>query len=129
MTGMKDDAMFADPTSGFGAGSISDFVHEASSAPLPDAGEERRLAEAARGGDRQALDLLVQTHLRLVVDVAIALRGDVPATRLISAGISALVEAAEQFDPARHESLRSFARPLIRRRMRDVLFPELAHHG
>jgi DNA-directed RNA polymerase sigma subunit (sigma70/sigma32) len=121
--------MFADPSAYLGAGSISDFVHEASSAPLPDADEERRLADAARRGDRDALDLLVQMNLRLVVDVAIALRGDVPAARLIPAGISGLLEAAEEFDPARHGSLRSFARPFIRRHMWDVFFPERAHHG
>lgn len=116
--------MFADPSTYLGAGSISDFVHEASAAPLPDADEERRLAQAARQGDEQALDLLVQMHLRLVVDVAIALRGDVPATRMIPVGISGLVEAAAAFDPARHGPFRSYARRLIGRRIWDAFFPE-----
>jgi RNA polymerase primary sigma factor len=126
---MKDASMFADPSAYLGAGSISDFVHEASSAPRLDADEERRLAGAARCGDRHALDLLVQMNLRLVVDAAITLRGDVPVARLIPAGISGLLEAAEEFDPARDGSLRSVAWPLIRRRMRDVVFLELSHHG
>jgi DNA-directed RNA polymerase specialized sigma subunit len=119
-------SMFPDPSSYLGSGSLGDFVLDASATPVPDADEEWRLASAARGGDEGARDVLIRAHLRLVVDVAIALRGEVPTSRLIPAGLRALVQAVDGFDPARHGSFRTFARPLIRREMRSALFQELA---
>jgi DNA-directed RNA polymerase sigma subunit (sigma70/sigma32) len=118
--------MYTDPISYLGSGSLSDFVRDASEAPLPDPVEDQRLALAANHGDGRALDLLIRTHLRLVVDVAIVLRGDVPVSRLIPAGLRGLVQAADRFDPARDGAFAAFARPLVRREMRAALFPELA---
>lgn len=118
--------MHADPASYFDARFLSQFVHDASSAPIPEPEEERSLALAATRGDDQALDLLIRMHLRTVVDVAIALRGDLPTSRLIPAGLRGLVLAADRFDPMHDGSFRTFARPFIRREMRSALFPELA---
>ena len=121
--------MITDPSGYLGSGSLSEFVRDASSAPIPDPEEELRLAMAASRGDGRARDLLIQTHLRMVVDVAIVLRGDVPASRLIPAGLKGLVQAADRFDPKHDGSFSAFARPFIRREMRAALFPELAPEG
>jgi RNA polymerase primary sigma factor len=118
--------MLTDPSGYLGAGSLSDFVHDASSALIPDPEEELRLAMAANRGDGRARDVLIRTHLRIVVDVAIVLRGDVPASRLIPAGLKGLLRAADRFDPARDGSFSTFARPFIRREMRAAIFAELA---
>lgn len=117
--------MHTDPSAYLGSGSIREFVRDASAAPLPDPEEERRLALAARHGDDHAFDQLIRTHLRMVVDVAIVMRGDVPVSRLIPAGLDGLVKAADRFDPVRDGTFSGFARPFIRRAMRAALFPEL----
>jgi DNA-directed RNA polymerase sigma subunit (sigma70/sigma32) len=121
--------MPTDPSAYLDSGSLSEFVRDASSAPIPDPDEELRLAMAASRGDGRARDVLIQTHLRTVVDVAIVLRGDVPASRLIAAGVRGLVQAADRFDPGHDGSFTTFARPFIRREMRAALFPELAQEG
>lgn len=121
--------MITDPSGYLGSASLSQFVRDASAAPIPEPEEELRLATAASRGDGRARDVLIQTHLRMVVDVAIVLRGDVPASRLIPAGLKGLVQAADRFDPKHDGSFSTFARPFIRREMRAALFPELAPEG
>lgn len=118
--------MNADPSRYFDPRALSDFVYDASAVPIPDPEEELRLAVAASHGDGKALDDLIRPHLRTVVDVAIALRGDVPTSQLIPAGLRGLVQAAHHFDPSHDGPFGVFARPFIRREMRAALFPELA---
>ncbi len=97
---------------------IQDFVRRASDAPLPGPGEAERLASRASQGDDSARDLLVQAHLRLVVDEAIRYRGEESRVRdLIPLGMAALESAAEGYAASDGQRFTSFARARIRQAM------------
>src|SRR4051794_3263355 len=65
--------------------------------------EEQALARAwQEQGDKQALELLVGSHLRLVLRIARGYRGyGLPLADLVAEGNVGLVQAAHKFDPAR----------------------------
>jgi len=76
-------------------------------------------------GDQTARERLLSHHLRLVHHVArrvaSALRGDVEFDDLVSAGTIGLVNAIENFDPARGLAFSTFAAPRIRGAILDDL--------
>jgi RNA polymerase primary sigma factor len=79
---------------------ISRYLRSIRGGRLLDADEERTLAAAARGGDREARARLIERNLRLVVSVAKKYRGrGVPFEDLIQEGNAGLIKAVERFDP------------------------------
>jgi len=79
---------------------ISRYLRSIRGGRLLEASEERKLAKAAREGDREARARLIERNLRLVVSVAKKYRGrGVPFEDLIQEGNAGLIKAVERFDP------------------------------
>jgi len=67
--------------------------------------QEKALAEAAAAGDRKAVNTLVESNLRFVIQVARQYQGmGLPLEDLIAFGNIGLFEAAERFDPTKMSS-------------------------
>jgi RNA polymerase primary sigma factor len=82
---------------------------------------ERSLVEAARRGDRRAQERIVRDHLGAVRAIARAFRGlGLPLDDLVQEGSIGLLEAIDDYDPARG-SFDSYARLRIRRAVRNAL--------
>jgi RNA polymerase sigma-32 factor len=79
------------------------YVEETRRYPLLDQDDELRLARRWRQeGDRDAVERLVTSHLRLVVKLAVGYRGyGLPMSEVISEGNVGLMRAAERFEPER----------------------------
>jgi RNA polymerase sigma-32 factor len=90
-----------------------DWGHHRRSAaekPLLEAGHERDLLERARQGDRAAVNELVESHMRLVVQIASRYgRGDLSAHDLIAEGVLGLLEAIVRFDMSRDTRFAGYA--------------------
>jgi RNA polymerase primary sigma factor len=92
------------------ADNVGLYLRDISRIDLLDADEERRVAERARSGDRQALELLVRSNLRFVVSMARKYgRSGYPLDELINEGNIGLLEAARRFDPDRGVRFVSYA--------------------
>jgi RNA polymerase sigma-32 factor len=77
--------------------------------------EERALTERGRGGDRSAIDALVQSHLGFVVAIAKKYRRyGVPMNDLVQEGVVGLLRAIGKFDPQRDVRLSTYARWWVR---------------
>ena len=116
--------MTIDPSIYLDSVSLRDFVHQASSGPVPEEGDDLALAEAIRRGDAEAADRLVRIHLRDAVDEAIRHRGDVPVKKLIRQGVRGLIRAAYRYEPARDGAFRSYARDSMRREIQASMWRE-----
>ena len=78
---------------------LRQFLSEIRRYPLLTAEEERSLARRCAGGDEEAIRLLVNSNLRLVVSVARKYAGrGVPLLDLIQEGSIGLLAAARRFD-------------------------------
>jgi RNA polymerase primary sigma factor len=78
---------------------LRQFLSEIRRYPLLSAEEERSLARRCAGGDEEAIRLLVNSNLRLVVSVARKYAGrGVPLLDLIQEGSIGLLAAARRFD-------------------------------
>lgn len=113
--------MMTDPSTYLDSVSLREFVHAASSEPLPPEEEEVALAEALRQGDVEAADRLIRLHLRDAIDEAILHRGEISVQKLIRQGVRGLVQAAHRYDPAQDGDFRGFARALMRREIRGEM--------
>jgi RNA polymerase sigma factor (sigma-70 family) len=83
---------------------------------------ERKLLRAARRGDRVARDRLVSSQLELVRSVAWRYRDlGLPFDDLVQEGSLGLLDAIEQYDPARGPDFDSYARFRVRRAIRNAL--------
>jgi len=98
------------PRSAFDSG-LKRYIEEIHRIPLLEADEEFELARRSRQQeDRDAADRLVNSHLRLVVKVALSYRGyGLPIGDLVSEGNIGLMQAVERFDPDKGFRLATYA--------------------
>ncbi len=91
----------------------------ASEKPLLDAPRERALLECAKRRDRKAVAELVDSHLRLVVQIAARYsREGLSAHDLMAEGVLGLLEAIGRFDLARESRFASYAAWWVRAHVR-----------
>ena len=89
---------------------ITYYLKLISKIPLLSAEEEKEVALRAKQGDKEALEKLIKSNLRFVVNVAKNYTGyGIPFQELISAGNIGLIEAAKRFDPDRGVRFISYA--------------------
>ncbi len=89
---------------------ITFYLKSISKIPLLSPEEEKEIARKAKEGDREALEKLIKSNLRFVVNVAKNYSGyGIPFQELISAGNIGLIEAAKRFDPDRGVRFISYA--------------------
>lgn len=100
---------------------LAPFMEMADRYPMLNADEEKRLALAwQERGDRQALDKLVGSHLRLVIKIARDNSGyGLPIGDLIGEGNVGLLQAADRFDPERGVRFATYAAWWIRAMIRE----------
>ncbi len=98
--------------------SVGDLVSMASEQPLLAAEDEADIVERIRAGDPDALQELVQGHLRIAIDEAIRTHGlGRPQGDLLRTGVRTLVEAARGYDPGRDGPFALHARSSVRASM------------
>ncbi len=84
--------------------------------------EERLLVTAARAGDRHARDRLIESHLRLVVRMAMAYVGNgVDIADLVAEGNVGLIQGVDNFDPALGLRLNSYVRQFVKKSIREAI--------
>lgn len=89
---------------------LETYMRDISRYPLPTQEQETSLAQAARQGDAEARDQLIQTHLRMVVHIARQyLRPGVEMLDLIQEGNIGLIKAVDMFDPTQGHRLTTLA--------------------
>jgi RNA polymerase sigma-32 factor len=96
------------PTAGSG---LATYLAQIRRFPMLKAQEEYMLAKRWREhGDRDAAQLLVTSHLRLVAKIAMGYRGyGLPIAEVISEGNVGLMQAVKRFDPDRGFRLTTYA--------------------
>jgi RNA polymerase sigma-32 factor len=95
------------------------MLKAAKAAPMLSAEEELRLAKKAAKGCSRSFELLLKSHLRLVVTIAHEFSAyGLPLDELVSEGLLGLVEAARRFDHGRGVRLAAYAAWWIRAYMR-----------
>jgi RNA polymerase sigma-32 factor len=95
---------------------VSRYMTMVSNLPLLDREQELVLARRFKNdGDQAARDVLVQSHLRFVVAIALGYRRyGLPLGELIAEGNFGLVHALSKFDPERSNRLLTYAAHWIR---------------
>ena len=86
------------------------YLEDISSIPLLTPAQEKMLLKKIKAGSREALDLLVRSNLRFVVNIANLYKGQgLDVGELISEGNMGLIEAARRFDPNQKIKFISYA--------------------
>lgn len=94
---------------------VLQYLKEIRSFPLLSPDEERRLAMACARGDEEAIRMMVNSNLRLVVSIAREYAGrGVPLLDLIQEGSVGLLTAARKFDYTLDNRFSTYATPWIR---------------
>lgn len=90
---------------------LSSYISQVNKFPLLEEKEELRLArEFLNNNNIEAAHLLVTSHLRLVVKIAMGFRGyGLPIADIISEGNIGLMQAVKKFDPDRGFRLSTYA--------------------
>src|SRR5579863_9828335 len=103
--------------------SLVRFVEEAKRYPMLSPERENEVALAWRDReDRAALDILVGSHLRLVVKIARGFAGyGLPLADLVAEGNVGLMQAAEKFDPDRGFRFATYAMWWIRANIQEYI--------
>ena len=103
--------------------SLVRFVEEAKRYPMLSPERENEVALAWRDrGDRAALEILVGSHLRLVVKIARGFAGyGLPLADLVAEGNVGLMQAAEKFDPDRGFRFATYAMWWIRASIQEYI--------
>lgn len=104
-------------------GDIEAFLKAADNAPILSAQEEHDLAISLRDhGDLQAAQMLVLSHLRLVISIARGFLGyGLPYADLIQEGNIGLMKAIRHYDPGRGARLMTFAQHWIRSEIQEYI--------
>lgn len=105
-----------------------DFRSKIAKQPALAEGEDAELARRWRvNGDQAAFDLLVSSHLRMVLKAARKIKAkDLSLDDLISIGSVALATAARSYDPDRGLRFATFARRPVQWAMWDAARPNIA---
>jgi len=89
---------------------VTYYLKQIAKIPLLKPEEEKKLALKAREGDKEAIEKLIQSNLRFVVNVAKNYVGyGISFQELISAGNIGLIEAVKRFDPDKNVRFISYA--------------------
>jgi RNA polymerase sigma factor (sigma-70 family) len=92
---------------------------------VPSSSHDVQLVEAAKLGDRNCRERLVDEFLPAVRSIAGRYQGmGLPLEDLVQEGLIGLIEAIDRYEPARSDDFDSFARFRIRRAIRNALTSE-----
>lgn len=99
------------PTVSSADGGFSRYLSEVRKYPMLEPQEEFMLAKAYQEhGDRDAVEKMVTSHLRLVAKVAMGYRGyGLPINEVVSEGNVGLMQAVKKFDPDKGFRLATYA--------------------
>ena len=101
---------------------LADYLSDLKRHPLLTREEEQRYARAARAGDEQAKEKLVNSNLRFVVNISRQYQNrGIPLSDLISEGNIGLLKAVEKFDPERGFHFTTYAVWWIRQSIMKAL--------
>jgi RNA polymerase primary sigma factor len=101
---------------------LADYLSDLKRHPLLTREEEQRYARAARAGDEQAKETLVNSNLRFVVNISRQYQNrGIPLSDLISEGNIGLLKAVEKFDPERGFHFTTYAVWWIRQSIMKAL--------
>jgi len=108
---------------GADAANFGHYFRSVQKQPLLSADEELSLARRwADHGDTEASDRLANSHLRLVIKIAMGYRGyGLPVDDLISQGNLGLMQAVQRFDPERGFRLSTYAMWWIRAAIQEYI--------
>ena len=102
--------------------SVKRYMSDIKKAPLLSKGEEQELGSKIRSGDKKAINELVKSNLRFVVQVAKQYQGmGIELEDLIASGNIGLFEAVKKYDPLRGVRFISFAIWYIRAELQKAL--------
>ena len=94
---------------------IPSYLGRLTQAPLLSAEEEITLTRAVQSGDRMAKQRLIESNMRLVINIAKTYRNRaIPLEDLIQEGAIGLMQAAERFDPDKGFRFSTYATHWIR---------------
>ena len=98
---------------------IGEYLHDISRYGLLTKDEERRLAYKVRSGDEHARERMINSNLRLVVDIASHYinyaSGRVSFSDLVGEGNKGLIKAVQKFDPDKGYKFSTYATWWIKR--------------
>ena len=101
---------------------LADYLSDLKRHPLLTREEERRYARAARDGDEQAKEKLVNSNLRFVVNISRQYQNrGIPLSDLVSEGNIGLLKAVDKFDPERGYHFTTYAVWWIRQSIMKAL--------
>ncbi|MAH85029.1 MAG: RNA polymerase factor sigma-32 [Rhodospirillaceae bacterium TMED8] len=102
---------------------LTSYLQRTRSYPMLEAEQEAELARRWRDlGDSDAMELMVTSHLRLVVKIAMGYRGyGLPISDLIAEGNVGMMQAVNKFDPSRGFRLATYAMWWIRASMQEYI--------
>ena len=101
---------------------LADYLSDLKRHPLLTREEEQRYAHAARAGDEQAKEKLVNSNLRFVVNISRQYQNrGIPLSDLVSEGNIGLLKAVEKFDPERGFHFTTYAVWWIRQSIMKAL--------
>jgi len=94
---------------------IPSYLSRLTQAPLLKPEEEVALTRAVQAGDKQAKQRLIESNMRLVINIAKTYRNrTIPLEDLIQEGAIGLMQAAERFDPDKGFRFSTYATHWIR---------------
>lgn len=94
---------------------VPSYLGRLTQAPLLTAEEEVQLTRAVQAGDQQARQRLIESNMRLVINIAKTYRNRaIPLEDLIQEGAIGLMQAAERFDPDKGFRFSTYATHWIR---------------